>query len=286
MAGEDDALHVRLSRDEPQGLGEERVAEPVVEGTRRWGSGDDERSFLRARQAQLSEDVRVRLEVAQVDALLEARVAPDLAPGRTLAPGDRLGKRLGQEHQRGEPKGEVIGRLMLEVHPGDDRHTQRAGGDDLGVRVVGQGDVRPALGSPGSQGADAVANRSRLAESARRAGTPDDVEPRPGAPRELHRLGVIAGRDHDAVAELLEAPSDRREQQRVRRVGEVDPDLERSARPLGGAHRDRASATAAVTACTASSSRAGPMGNASPSSARRSAAGREPPRAYGLIAGC
>ncbi len=88
-------------------------------------------------------------------------------------------------------------------------------------------------------------------------------------------LVVVAGRQAPAPDVPRRGASARR---RIRRQA--------LACPLSGTHCERASATAAVTARTASSSRAGPIGNASPSSASRSAAGREPSRTYGLIAGC
>ena len=71
----------------------------------------------------------------------------------------------------------------------------------------------------------------------------------PALAAQLEGLRVIADRDDHAAPLGLEPSADRREQQRVRRVGEVDPDLHRSAlRGVEAASR-RVSASS-IGACT------------------------------------
>ena len=58
-----------------------------------------------------------------------------------------------------------------------------------------------------------------------RAGPADHLRRRPALPRQLDGLCVVPRGDADVVAQLLQPAGDRLEEQRVRRVREVDPDL-------------------------------------------------------------
>ena len=90
------------------------------------------------RPQQLGHDILVGF-VAEGQGVLPITDVTDIYGVWNGGPPLRIWVTPGQEHQRGEPKGEVVGGLVLEVHPRDDRNPQCAGGDDLGgERATGQ----------------------------------------------------------------------------------------------------------------------------------------------------
>ncbi len=223
-AGDRDGGDVAAAVERGQAVVEDPVLARVVERPGGGRAGDHDEAAGRPLDPELGEDLGVGLEAAEVDLLLEPLVALHLARDRSLAADDVGGDRLGQEDAVGAAEGEVVGGVMLVVHRGHGRDAERAGGDDLRERVVREGDVGALGAGEPAQQPDPGGDRERLAVAGR-ARVADADGAGPTLERQLLGLGVVAVADHDLVAALGEALGDRAEQHRLRRVGDVDPDL-------------------------------------------------------------
>ena len=124
----------------------------------------------------------------------------------------------------------MVGGLVLVVHRSHRPDPQRPGGEDLRVGVMRERDVGSLSARPATQLARPGGDRPRLGEApgARRA---DQLRLGPALQGQLERLRVVANGDRDLGPLRLQTPGDRSEEQRVRGVGEVDPDLQRSPAP-------------------------------------------------------
>ena len=175
--------------------------------------------------AELLEDGRVGLEVVEVVLLLEPRVAEHLlrlgAVGCEASERDRVGHDdlVDQAHVQ-----VVRHRGVLVVEHGELRDAERPGGEREVVRVVPDGHVEPGRARLGDQVRRAVEQADGLGRHALAGVLAGDHRGEAVAREQLLGLGVLAGGQRDRVALGFEAPDDRREEQHVRRVGDVDPD--------------------------------------------------------------
>src|SRR5262245_48814267 len=116
-----------------------RVAELVVAGARRRGTGDDKCAVVALAKAQCLQDIVVGLEVAQVDLLLQSVVATYLPSRGALETRGPTWEYLRQNHPISGSKGDMARRLVLVVHRCDRWDRKRSRGENLRVRVVGKG---------------------------------------------------------------------------------------------------------------------------------------------------
>ncbi len=104
-------------------------------------------------------------------------------------------------------------------------NAQQAGGDDLSVGVVGERDVRLRSGGSATQHLDTLGERAELGRSLAGAFGADDVDLGPAFLRQFDGLRVIPRGDEHVVSIGGQVAGDRREDQGVRRVGQIDPDF-------------------------------------------------------------
>src|SRR3954471_4630558 len=111
----------------------------MIQSLARGRAYDDERVARRV-DAELfrqeRRERRVRLEVREINVLLDSRVPPDLLKLCAKAPQRLFGKSLGHDDARGEAKREMVRGLMLVVHQRDRAQAQSARRQDLRVRVM------------------------------------------------------------------------------------------------------------------------------------------------------
>ena len=123
----------------------------------------------------------------------------------------------------------MICRLVLVVHCGHGRDPERARRGHLGIRVMRERDVRSLPHGEASEQPDTIGERRDLAGPAPRTRPADNLHVGPDGTCQLNRLGVVASGQDDFMAQVVERTRHRLEDQRVRRVGQVDPDPHRAA---------------------------------------------------------
>ena len=209
MAHEDDELDLGLTPQSFQRLEEQRIVEAVIGGSAWRRSSHDEHPPIALTDAELLENGGIRLEISQIDLLLEAVVTLNLRTGCTL-PADHVGRhRVRDENHMRKPKCQMVRRLKLEVHGGHGPHAAEPSSNDLSVRVVRKRYVRPLPARPRAQVADPVAKRGELRSAGTRARAADHFHIRPSLARELHGLSVVSRRDQHFVPQLVESARDR-----------------------------------------------------------------------------
>ena len=224
LARQYDAVCGRAARDSRDDVLVERIAELVVHRARRRGAHDDDGVSRSGVDPHLRQDFRVGLEIAEIDLLLQSRIPAHLAARGALPPDGVQRKRFGQEDAICETEGQVVCGLMLVVHRREDPEAKRCRRCDLRVRVVRHSDIGTRRTCPTPELANPVGDCARLRRTTRWTARSDLLDIGPMLPRQLERLSIVPRRHEDGVARLLEPSPDRREQERVRRIREVDPD--------------------------------------------------------------
>jgi hypothetical protein len=216
MARQGHAAHALVVPEHAERLEEQGVAQPVICRAARRAAQHHERTVGLPLERERREHGRVRLEVRQVELLLEPPIEDRLRRNGALPIHSRIPQRLGQQHEIGQPEGQVVGGLVLVVHRRDAGHADDRRRQQLPVGVVGQGQLGPVAAGPADEAGHAPGHHARLADPGPGAGATDHLDVGPALARQLDRLGVVARRDRDGVTGLFEPARERREEQRVR----------------------------------------------------------------------
>ncbi len=228
VAGEDHRRRLGVAERGLEAVDEQRVLEGVVERPVGGGPGDDQRVVRGALDPEPLEHRRIRGEVGEVELLLEARVEVGLGLGRALLMKlQRLERDSGAGPcgPGGTPGGWPAGaRSPWRSPTGCSACALRRAGRRSCARAPGR-----AAGTSPSDADRGRAGRSRRAFAFLPFGLTPPMTVTSGhrSESELDGLRVVARGHQDGVPGLLEAAGHRAEEQRVRRVGVVDPDAHR-----------------------------------------------------------
>ena len=198
----------------------------MVERDIRRRTDDDEHA--RAVEPERGSDRLIGLEAGEVVLLLQPRVAAELGLVDAVAPQPLGRDRLRHDHPRRGAAAELVlepGPLVVER--GRAGNAEPAGRDRQLVRPVRQRQVEvPALG-PAAQMTQARGQRASLAQTRAPAVTADQLGFEPVQLEQLQGLRVVARRQLDLGALLLQQAHQRPVDEHMRRRGHVDPDSHR-----------------------------------------------------------